>query len=155
MTNDSLIEKLEALKQQWGNHPDPCAVIDDIIAVVRQHQAEQPDCGEIPSTSLTALEALTFLVSLKAHKDQFGKTPYYEMWQPRAWERAIKALGNESIRQPEPVSGAVWRGALALHDLNAGHLKHADQEAIWLRDRDALQIKAKTVLDAAGVKYVD
>ena len=43
------------------------------------------DCKEIR-------EALLALVYLKEHKDQFGKTDYYLLRQPKAWSDANKAL---------------------------------------------------------------
>lgn len=159
-----LIEKLEAAKlnpssgmlAEGGNNAIYNQGIETAVAVVRQHRADNlgnlsPESlrldkiaidapSEISDNSLTALEALTYLVSLKAHKDQFGKTPYYQQAQPRAWERAIKALGNESMREPEPVS--VEACAKAAYPT-------------WLHEDSDIDAMTKAVLDAAGVPYVD
>ena len=91
---------------------------------------------------LTALEALTYLVSLKAHKDQFGKTAYYESRQPHAWERAIKALGNESLKKPPSLSVAA-RAILTESQTNWARYMY-EYEATAL---------AKAAFTAVGIKW--
>lgn len=138
--------------------------------------------SEIRDNNVTPFDALTYLVGLRAHKDQFGKTTYYEEMRPRAWKRAINALENQSMRNP-----------LESEYIISMLEKHADRADMFQPNTEVIETRwvklmtkpepvmvslemmtiavsfqrgkyegyeldreqAKAVLDAAGVKYVD
>lgn len=71
---------------------------------------------EQPGGDDVCRNALKWLVALKAHKDQHGKTPHYEEMQPKAWENATAALRT----QPAAKEGGEEQH-LTLHEQSAMH----------------------------------
>lgn len=93
-------------------------------------------------SEISVVEALKFLILLKEEKVKYGETEFYKTNKEVAWENARKALAST-----EPVSVSLEKCTRAFNEI------YEQWDGECLRGEE-VNIITKSILDAAGVKYV-